>query len=199
MRRRSKRLDLLLSTVDVASGEARRAAIETIHRECWVSVWGLGGRARVARRQLDGLFARLVSALETDDAEAVRYEAAYILSHWWEGRAARVLVRALRRTSEAARVRGQAAEGIGDLLGSDDRSRNREQAIAALSTALADSAAEVRFWAVRALGIMKVTELRSKLASLAREDSAHCPQMWTVKEEAMDALTYMETGTWPDR
>jgi HEAT repeat protein len=97
-------------------------------------------------------------------------------------------------------LRGQAAEGIGDVLGRSRGSNSlRRAATEALREALDDVEPEVRFWAVRALGVLRCAEVRTKLEALARADDAVCPHMWTVGEEAADALAFLDTGSWPDR
>jgi hypothetical protein len=73
------------------------------------------------------------------------------------------------------------------------------RAIAALGRGLTDPSAEVRFWCVYALGMMKATETRTDIERLAATDDAICPNTWRVCHEAADVITYWTDGKWPDR
>lgn len=152
------------------------------------------------RRQVDRAYAALRSALARDPSLEVRVAAAYALSHWHQARAARALLPALENEREAAAVRGQAAEGIGWTLGADRGAPDlRARARRALGAGLESPHVEVRFWCVYAAGHLAAKELAPKLAALAERDDAVCPNMWAVKDEAADVLSYWDAGGWQDR
>jgi HEAT repeat protein len=204
MRRRNKAIDRWLRAIGGASSAARREALESIEREGADVFWGDSGRARVCRRQIDQVFVRIARAAQEDDDDDVRFQAAYLLGHWYELRAVRLLLRVVGAAGQTARVRGVAAEGVGERLQPDSAlgaraGALRVEAVFVLRAALADAAPEVRFWSVRALGLLCAFEARSEIEALARHDTAISPHMWAVKDEAVDALAFWDTGTWPDR
>ncbi|MCU0653958.1 MAG: HEAT repeat domain-containing protein [Polyangiaceae bacterium] len=195
MRRRSKHVDRALAALSGTPEETRLLAIEVIS-------FGLKtfGPVRNARRQIDQVFHALASQLRSDSSEGVRRAIAYELSCWGEKRAAWALLPALQDTREAAEVRGQAAEGIGKAIAERALTEaQRGKVIDALGAGLKDESPEVRFWCVYAVGQAKLMELRPEVERLKGSDSALCPGMWSVQDEASDVLTYFDTGVWPDR
>lgn len=204
MRRRNKAIDRWMRAIGGASSASRRQALESIEREGADVLWGHFGRARVCRRQIDQVFFHVARAAREDVDDDVRFGAVYLLGRWYELRAVRLLLRVVEATAQTSRVRSVAAEGVGDLLqpGSALATRAgavRTEAIVVLRAALADSAPEVRFWSVRALGLLGAFEARSEIEALACHDTAISPHMWAIKDEAADALAFWDTGTWPDR
>jgi HEAT repeat protein len=197
MRRRSRRLDRLLASLREADPEARRLALEEISRR--QSSWRRG--AEPSARQLHQAFGRISTLLRHDPDPTVRYEAAYLLTHWFEGRAAVALLEVLDDATSPAKLRGQAAEGVGMVLDpAFTRPRAlRARAVAALRRGLADDAPDVRFWCVYALGSVKATDARAEIERLAATDTAPCPYMWRVRDEAADVLTFWAEGVWPRR
>lgn len=204
MRRRNKAIDRWIRAVGDVSSTVRRQALESIQREGADVLWGDRGRARVCRRQIAQVFFHVAGAVQKDDDEDVRFAAAYLLGRWYELCAAQLLLRVVGAAGQTARVRGVAAEGVGELLepGSALGARAgslRAEAIVVLRAALADPAPEVRFWSVRALGRLSAFEARSEIEALARHDTAIAPHLWAIKDEAVDALAFWDTGIWPDR
>ncbi len=197
MRRRDRGADRALA--DLASGdpaERLRGADALVDFAFRITV----RVRRPPRRQIDRAYAALRAALARDPSVEVRVAAAYALSHWHEARAARALLPTLENDSETPAVRGQAAEGIGWTLGSDRGSPAlRARARRALAGGLQSPEVEVRFWCVYAAGHLVAKELTAKLAELAERDDAVCPNMWAVKDEAADVLSYWEAGGWQDR
>lgn len=181
----------------LAGGEpgVRRDTVYTLGRALEVT-----GRRRHPRRQLDRVFHELTARLRGDPDESVREEIAHVLTFWFERRAARVLLGVLVDRGEGARVRAQAAEGVGNVL---DRSRlappERERIREALADGLRDGAAVVRFWCLYAVGTLQLTELRPEVERLAATDHEAVLHWWRVSEEAADVLTCWDTGRWPDR
>lgn len=195
MRRASKVVNRALEALREPSAEVRRAAVEVIERR--LRVFGPGAHAR---RQVDRSFAALARLLRADPEEAVRHAAAYALTSWFQRRAAWALWGALVDERETPQVRGQAAEGIGNQLMSFTKlaPARQRQVEAALAAGLRDPAPELRFWCLYAVGQMRLVHLRDEVAAL-RGDTALCPWMWRVGDEAADVLTYFDTGVWPDR
>lgn len=77
-------------------------------------------------------------------------------------------------------MRGFAAEA---LTGPGER-----RAVPGLIAALADSSAEVRFWAAFALGELADPAALSALQQLAQSDEATLPGWWSVSDEAAAAI-----------
>jgi hypothetical protein len=196
MRRRSRAVDRLLAQLGDESPEVRCAAIEGVER----AQFGWDRRPRPSARQIDQVFRALTALLRRDPEPRVRHAAAYALTFWFQPRAPAALIAALEDAAEQPNIRGQAAEGIGNVLGAELGSPSlRARAIAELRRGLADPSPEVRFWCIYALGTMKASEARAEIERLAATDEAVCPYMWRVCHEAADVLTYWTEGEWPDR
>lgn len=196
MRRRSRPVDRLLTHLADPSPEVRGAALETIER----LQFDWDRPPRPSARQIDQVFRAIAALLRRDPEPQVRRTAAYVFTFWFQPRAPAALIPALEDTAEQTNIRGQAAEGIGNVLREDLGSPQlRARAIAALRRGLADPSAEVRFWCLYALGSMMATEARAEIEHLAATDEGICPYMWRVCHEAADVLTYWAEGTWPDR
>jgi hypothetical protein len=147
-------------------------------------------------RSAPALIEIALSAREPDRREA----GVYALAHVGTGSETRRVIKALLKVLDndaAARVRGQAAETVTQLL-RFRRGHLRATAESALIRRLRDPAADVRFWCAYALG-----ELHSKAAvpALRRltRDRTVVPGWWSVGTEARDALTVIAGGSWPDR
>jgi hypothetical protein len=154
-----------------------------------------GARASGARRGL------LMSPLMRTDVEVdVRAQAAYRLRWLFDLRACEPLMEVLENRAETARVRAEAAEGIGFLLNlSDRRSRLFKRATRLLIETLRDPAPEIRFWSCYALGTMRARAALPELRRLAETDDAMCPGWWLVREEAGDAIGVILGGCFPER
>lgn len=196
MRRRSRKVDRLLVQLGDDDPEVRRVAIETVER----LQFDWDRPPRPSARQIDQVFRKLVALLRHDPEPRVRCAVAYAFTFWFQARAPGALIPVLEDTAELPMVRGQAAEGIGNVLGAVPCSpAMRARAIAATRRGLGDPAVEVRFWCLYAIGHLKATEARAEVEHLAATDDACCPYMWRVRHEAEDVLTYWADGTWPHR
>jgi HEAT repeat protein len=196
MRRRSRTVDRLIADLGSESPDARWAAIDAL----WRLQLHWDRPPRPAVRQVEQVFRALAGMLRRDPEPRVRRAAAYALTCWFEPRIAPVLLPALDDAAEVSSVRSQAAEGIGNALDAGAGSRAlRARAVAALRRGLADPSAEVRFWCVYALGMMKAIEARAEIEQLAATDDAACPDLWRVRDEAADVIAYWTAGKWPHR
>jgi HEAT repeat protein len=190
-------VDRLLVDLGSESPDTRWEAIDTL--------WRLAVRwdrpPRPSARQVEQVFRALTVLLRRDPDSRVRLAAAYAVRCWYEPRSAAALIPVLDDVTEEPSIRGQAAEGIGEVLDAAMRGSPplRARAIAALGRGLGDRSVEVRFWCVYALGMMKATETRPELERLAATDDAICPNMWRVRDEAADVLTSWAEGKWPRR
>jgi len=194
LRRRKKHIDRLLVKLQNKDPDIRRATVEALERWNWMRL------PRPSVRQIDQVFRALHAMLLHDGDPGVRHAVAYAFTFWFESRAPAALISVLENMAEPSRLRGQAAEGIGNVLAQDPVPRMlRSRAIGALERGLGDASAEVRFWCVYALGSMNAKETRARIEHLAATDAAVCPYMWRVDHEAADVLTYWTTGIWPDR
>ena len=131
-----------------------------------------------------------------------RQSAAYALSFTWSGLAdarymtsiGEAFVTILQKKHESPGLRGQVAEGLAYLHGPctgaprDRRRRSYRESGQILITALGDSAAEVRFWAVFALGSMRYRAALPILRKLAKTDNGRFGDWGPVCEEAADAV-----------
>lgn len=131
------------------------------------------------------ILSQVIHVLEVDSDAIVRQIAAYALGMLGDVRAVTPLIRVLSKQDEGPGVRGMAAEQLGTL---DDTA-----AVPALIAALNDAEAEIRFWSVFALGKLLDRRALPELRRLAREDTGAVPS-GTVKEEAIDAIHFIETG-----
>jgi len=129
----------------------------------------------------------------------VRRHACYFLAFEGEMDALDLFIMLVSDTSEHPVIRGQAAEGIAILLGSTDRRRKAwRRSVDALLPCLDDSSGEVRFWAMFALGVLKVKQALPRLRRLAKSDRYTGSMGWPNCEEAKDAIGGIETGNRPE-
>ncbi|MEP7122946.1 MAG: HEAT repeat domain-containing protein [Byssovorax sp.] len=189
---RKKSLDRLLVALQSAAPDDRSDALSWFHGFDWRST-------RPTRRQRDQAFHTIAALLVDDPDPKVRFEAAHVLTFWFEPRATDALLHAAAREGETAVVRGQAIEGIGNTLQGSPASTRRARAIPELLGWLRDPAIEVRFWSIYAVGVLEVKEARPILEELARTDDAMFENWWRVRDEAADALASWDLGEWPDR
>jgi HEAT repeat protein len=106
-----------------------------------------------------------------------------------------LLRRVFANPDEAPGVRGQAAEALGSQLsGYRHRWQRRYQRIVdSLMRGLDDPAPEVRFWCIYALvGMADERLLLPKLRVIAATDTAECRGMWTLRQEALWAINWIE-------
>ncbi len=139
-----------------------------------------------------------VSALRAREEEK-RWEAAYSLGFRAMPRAIPFLIEALKNKEESERVRGQAAESLGE-------GRIKRKVIPALIAGSSDASAEVRFWCVFSLGHF-VHPIRTPpqvvRALEARLDDEGFPNQrghfWPVGWEALAMLADCKTSRFPVR
>lgn len=190
---RKKSLDRLLVALDSPDAEVRSGALGSLDRFDWRNT-------KPSRRQRDQAFHAVVARLSSDPDQSVRWDAARVLTFWFERRATDALLLAAERDGESATVRGQAIEGIGNTLQCAPPGKRLARVIPKLLGWLRDPAVEVRFWSVYAVGVLQVKEARPILEELARTDDAMFENWWRVRDEAADALASWESGgLWPDR
>ena len=96
------------------------------------------------------------------------------------------------------RLRGQAAEAVGEQLQFSSDEETSEEAVDLLTRMLSDESPVVRFWSAFALGKLGATSALPALRQLAA-DEALVAGWWTVGEEASDAIDVIEGRTPPPR
>jgi hypothetical protein len=112
-----------------------------------------------------------------------------------------VIVRLLDIADDAARValiRGQAAEGVGNLMECTKQATLKRTATLRLVHLLTDATPEVRFWSAFSLGKLRARSGRAALRRLATDDAV-VPGWWTVGGEAADALDKIDGREPPAR
>jgi HEAT repeat protein len=156
-----------------------------------------------SKRAVKPLLELMAHGRATEQREVATYALAFMSEALSDVRYAKLISAAfisrLSDPSEAPAVRGQAAEGLGNMHGCGDRRRRAfRKAQQALLDALDDPAPDVRFWACFALGAMRA---RSALPALRRlaADTTLLPGWWTVGEEASDAIDWIEGRESPER
>lgn len=184
-----------------ASDLARlRGILQTIHRakqpqleKHTIDLFGL--------RELRGPTARrLLIEILGHPAPAIQEPAAYQLAWLHDLQAVEPLLHVLQDHQRHARVRGQAAEAIGVILGHGDRRTIvMRRSAAVLVAALDDESPVVRFWACYSLGSMRARSALRALRRIAHDDRTLCPGWWRVGEEAQDAITIINGGQPPQR
>jgi HEAT repeat protein len=104
-------------------------------------------------------------------------------------RARTALLRFVEDANQPAEVRGDVAEALAMQGG--------EEAVPALVRVLDDPSAEVRFWALYALGSLGDESVVSKLEEIAATDDRVLPRWWSIKKEAQDAIEAIRgRATW---
>jgi HEAT repeat protein len=126
----------------------------------------------------------LIMALSDPDPQ-VRVSAALALGSLTNELAFATLLARLGDVDEQPDVRGAAAEAVA--------SYRDKRALAPLLAALRDPAAEVRFWAVFALGALGDASALPELERLEATDDAMVPGWWPVKQEAAEAIATIRT------
>jgi len=137
----------------------------------------------------------LIRLFQEGQTAHVRFFAGYALA--WMGFPNRnpVFIKCLRNRKESENVRGLAAEALEMLHGKcpvKSRLRRYRTAENALIKSLSDSSPTVRFWSCFALGGMGSKRAVELLSHLKRFDRALCPGWWYVREEASDALNWIQ-------
>jgi HEAT repeat protein len=127
----------------------------------------------------------LVKLLATSSQPERRSTIAWALGSLQDKRASSALTEILSNKHDLPRVRGHAAEALGQL--------KAKRAIRPLLLALRDEAPEVRFWTVYALGQLKSHRAIPELERLAKHDKANLPGWWTIKKEAKAALAQIKS------
>lgn len=147
-----------------------------------------------------GCVPELLRELAEERDDKVRLLLLYAISHNHDPAAFETLKRIFVDSREAPAIRGQCAEGLAYLLlFMDGRRIAHKAAVNVLTTALDDPSAEVRFWAIFALGSAGAKSALPKLRLLAKSDNARVEGWRRVKDEAADVIEVLETGEWPDR
>lgn len=140
------------------------------------------------KRALDHAIPALCALVRGASDGGTRWAAAYALTWHRDGRAVAPLLEALGDRREEPKVRGQAAEGLGQLLaGRDD-----DGPLGVLRDALGAPEPEVRFWSAFALGQAGDRRAIPELARLAVTDHAVVPGWWAVSKEAAAALAAIQ-------
>jgi hypothetical protein len=136
-----------------------------------------------------------ISALRSPE-EPKRYEAAYTLGFRSTRRAIPFLTAALSHANESERVRGQAAEALGQSL--------KRKVIPVLAACSADPSPEVRFWCVFSLGhfVRRLKTPPQVVRALeARLDDRERPSQrghyWPIGWEALAMLNGCKTSRFP--
>ncbi len=156
--------------------------------ELWESAKRLGSGPQLRGSQVDELLVR--ASDRTDDLSAETAVYALGGSTVSKRRLHDVVVRLLDIVDDATRpprIRGHAAEGVGNLLAYTKQATLRRHATLRLVEHLTDDAPEVRFWTAFSLGKLRARSARSALAALVGDDEV-LPGWWTVGDEAADAL-----------
>ena len=156
--------------------------------EMWEAAKRLGSGPRLRGSQVDELLARACDRTNHLSAETAVYALGFATVT--KRRLHHVTVRLLDIVDDSTRpdrIRGQAAEGVGDLLELTKQSTLRRTATLRLTKHLADASPEVRFWAAFSLGKLRARSARTALAGLVG-DEATLPGWWSVGKEAADAL-----------
>ncbi|HZI10299.1 MAG TPA: HEAT repeat domain-containing protein [Myxococcus sp.] len=108
-----------------------------------------------------------------------------------------LLRRVFSNPHEHPLVRGQAAEALGSQLSSYRHRWQRRylRIVDTLVRGLDDPAPEVRFWSIYALtGMERSERLLPKLRHIAATDTATVTGMWTLRQEALWAISRIEGG-----
>ena len=145
----------------------------------------------------------LLSILATSSAPEQRNSVVYALSFLSccevNQQVIMTLTKIAANSFEAASVRAQALEGLGNKLSQEFPSHLYQRAVSVIVRALEVLEAEVRFWACFAVGALKIEEALPKLQVLAQTDRVIVAGWWSVSEEAEDAITLINGGEPPLR
>ena len=100
--------------------------------------------------------------------------------------------------ARAARIRGQAAEGVGNLMEFTKQATLKRTATMRLVRLLTDASPEVRFWSAFSLGKLRAKSNRAALRRLTSDETV-VPGWWAVGGEAVDALDKIDGRDPPAR
>ena len=158
-----KAIPILLSILTHNKSELRQAAARAL------------GDLK-AQEATEQLIVTLMSEEDTEVAIAIVY------SLGWLGdfKAFDILVSILEDQTKNTKIRGFAAEALGNL--------GEIKAVIRLIMALADSSVEVRFWAAFSLGALKDLQALPALQRLAEQDEGILPNWGSVRDEAVEAI-----------
>jgi HEAT repeat protein len=116
-----------------------------------------------------------------------RAAAAHALGGLHDQRAVHPLISTLKNRRERPKVRGMAAEALGDL------SKRLDTTVeTALIAALSDPSSEVRFWSAFALGSVRSRKAIPILRHLAKTDRGEIRGWSSVAKEVSDAIRRIE-------
>jgi HEAT repeat protein len=149
------------------------------------------------RPPLDEIIAVLNEAGNSHNREAAAYASSWIRSKRNQ-KPLEILLATFHKVEENPNVRAQALEGFG-LQRPTERNRLWSCVESAILRGLADSSAEVRFWACYAVGTLQVKNALPKLRELSETDFEVCPNWWRVSEEATDAIEWIYGRETPSR
>ena len=139
------------------------------------------------------VLAGLTRILRSGERPCSRESAAYALSWNKDRKAVRALLMCATDPDELDSVRGQALEGLAMHLGSGStRSRMRRKAEDFMIEMLRSPSPTLRFWACFGLGTMGCRRAVPRLRKLKRTDLGVCQGWWYVREEAEDAIEWIE-------
>ncbi|ALF52158.1 hypothetical protein ACX27_03700 [Nostoc piscinale CENA21] len=150
-------------------------------------------------KHLKSLLSILSTSSDPIQRNSVVYALAFLSNCEVNQEVMSVLTEVAANTSEAAFIRAQALEGIGNKLSQDLPANLYQQAVNVIIQGLDDAEAEVRFWSCFAVGALNIQETLPKLQLLAQTDKTIVPGWWSVGEEAEDSITLMNGGEPPLR
>ena len=137
---------------------------------------GLSGRQRRV------IAHRMVHLAQTDPDDTVREEAVHGLR--WVRAIDPVEVFVAASADPAPMVRGQAIAGLGGRAAGRWSSSFQQRVLAVIERGLADPHADVRFWALFAVGQLGLIELRAQVLALVDDAAPGACGKRTVGEEA---------------
>jgi len=143
--------------------------------------------------ELGGTSARAgcVEILRSDAPSASRYAATYALAFMHDEQAAPVLLDVLNDEKEDVELRGQAAEGLGNLFQSSNRDGGYLKAAKSCSALLSHPSPVVRYWCTYAVGLLQYQPALPELRRIAETDNAKCNGL-SVASEARDMIALFE-------
>lgn len=167
--------------------------------ELWESAKRLACGPQLRGLQLDELLSIAASSAEDERVEVAVWALSF--STIPKRRLHEVVVRLLHiagDTARAAEIRGQAAEGLGNLMAFTKQARLKRTVTMRLVHLLTDATPEVRFWSAFSLGKLRARSGRAALRRLATDETV-VPGWWSVGGEAADALDRIDRREPPAR
>ncbi len=136
----------------------------------------------------------LLQVLGTAREPQRRWAAAYALTWLMDEHAFEPLLGLLQDRAEPDRLRTQAAEALTYLLGDVPRADRRWQsAAAAFLAGLKEPSADLRFWCIYALGMLRAEQALPQLREIVQHDRAIAPSNGAeLAAEAEDAIAAIQ-------